>query len=135
MSEDAPDCVAIPSDAGAAASTHENGTTLRLSDFDREMGLRRQAFAEEVGGRILKLFKISVVSTVGLCVALAAIDAAFIALEIIEPSDRLVTQQVVMSIIGASIVQVGAASLAIVYSLFKQARSDGSATESESSVE
>ena len=107
--------------------------TLRLSEIDREMGLRKQAFTEEVGARILALFKISVISTVGLCFALAAIDAAFVAYDVIEPVDRLVTANVLMAIIGASIVQVGAASIAIVYSLFKQAGAGagGSDTEAE----
>lgn len=84
------------------------------------MGLRRQAFTEQVGSRILALFKVSVLSTVGLTFALAAIDASFIGLGWIEPGERLVTEGVIMSIIGASIVQVGAASFAIVQALFKQ---------------
>jgi hypothetical protein len=102
----------------------EPGQTLRLSDFSQQMGLRKQAFTEEVAGRILELFRISVVATVGLTFILAAIDATFIALDWIEPLQRLVTEKVLMAIIGASIVQVGAASIAIVYSLFRQNSSD-----------
>jgi hypothetical protein len=95
------------------------------------MGLRKQAFAEQVGARILSLFKISVISTVGLCFALAAVDAWFILGDKIEPAERLVTEKVLIAIIGASIVQVGAASVAIVYSLFKQSSADKSSAESE----
>lgn len=111
------------------------GKTLRLSDFDREMGLRKQAFTEQVAERILALFKISVLSTVGLCFAFAAIDALFIALGWVEPNERLVTERILMSIIGASIVQVGAASLAIVYSLFKQSGGEASGMEDDTGDE
>lgn len=77
---------------------------------------------------IIKLFKISVVATALLTGVLALVDTVFIATDVIEPADRLVNERVIMAIIGASIVQVGVAMVAIVYSLFP--RSAGGDTAS-----
>lgn len=132
----APD-VELPVAAGArVVGAGEPARIVPLTDLAVELGLRRQAFTELVGERILSLFKISVISTVGLTIALALLDAWFIKSGVIEPDDRLVTEHVVMAIIGASIVQVGAASSAIAYSLFKQGKDNaGSADASTSALE
>jgi hypothetical protein len=92
--------------------------------FARQLKVRQQAFTESVGDRVLTLFRISVLSTVILCFALVVLDGWFIVEGWIEPNQRLVTEKVLMAIIGASIVQVGAASSAIVYSLFKQSQAE-----------
>ena len=94
-----------------------------LSSLETDIGLRQQQFSEKVASDILRLFTISVVSTLALTIALASVDALFIYKKVITPSDRLITGKVIMSIIAASIVQVGASAIAIVYALFKTPRS------------
>jgi hypothetical protein len=111
----------------AGAETKEVTLSELVEDagFARTLRVRQQAFTESVGDRVLKLFRISVLSTVLLCFALATVDGWFIFKGWIKPAERLVTERVLMAIIGASIVQVGAASSAIVYSLFKQSKAEG----------
>ena len=110
-----------------AVSEVSEAQSIPLSDFASELGfeqhmvVRKQAFAEWIANRILRLFRISVISTVLLCVMLAGVDAWFIAQGWVKPSERLITEKVIIAIIGATIVQVGTATAAIVYSLFKQA--------------
>lgn len=93
------------------------------------MVARKQAFTERIADRILRLFTISVISTVLLCTIIAGIDAWFIAEGWIKPSERLITEKVIISIIGATIVQVGTAAAAIVYSLFKNLPSNDSRSQ------
>ena len=83
------------------------------------LAIQKQRFSEEVGRTVLKLFNISTITMASLVVILALIDEAFILNDIIQPDERLITEAVVMSVIGATIIQVGAASFAIVSSLFK----------------
>ncbi len=94
--------------------------------FPDPLALRKQALSEKVAADVLALFKISVIAMTGLTILMAAVDAAFILLSVIKPTERLVTESVLMSVIGATIVQVGAASLAIVYALFRR---EGALTE------
>jgi hypothetical protein len=118
----AAETIALSNAVGALSGTDAVPLTEFADElhFTRKMEARKQAFSERVADRILSLFKVSVLSTVTLSAALAAVDAWFIGAGWIEPAERLVTSGVIMSIIGASIVQVGAASAAIVYSVFKQ---------------
>ncbi|WP_100253093.1 hypothetical protein [Methylobacterium sp. UNC300MFChir4.1] len=57
--------------------------------------------------------------TVLLTAALSAVDYVFIAYKLMAPSERLITEHVLMAIIGATIIQLGAVVAAIVYALFK----------------
>jgi hypothetical protein len=84
-----------------------------------DLAYLKHRLSEEVARSILKLFRISTITMTALVAALALVDGAFVYQSIIEPSERLINGSVIMSVIGATIVQVGAASLAIVYSLFK----------------
>lgn len=65
---------------------------------------------------------------------LASIDAVFIALSWIEPNERLITERVVLGIIGASIVQVGAGATAIVYSLFRRQKLPDEEADTDSTL-
>jgi hypothetical protein len=91
--------------------------------------MRKQHLAEDVADGVLRLFRISVIATVALTIALAAVDTIMIAANVIEPESRLVTEHVLMAIIGASVVQVGSAIIAIVYSLFARPKDAPSAEE------
>jgi hypothetical protein len=94
----------------------ENAAKGSIADV---IAIQKQRFSEEVGRTILKLFNISTITMAILVVALAVVDEFFILNGIIKPEERLITEAVVMSVIGATIIQVGAASFAIVSSLFK----------------
>lgn len=89
-----------------------------LSQVSEHLGLRKQALAEKVANDVFRLFRLSVAATSVLTIILAAVDTAFIYLGVIAPASRLITESVIMSVVGATIVQVGFASIAIVYSLF-----------------
>lgn len=106
----------------------------RLSEFDGLLGSplsaiargrledRRQTLSERVARDVFTLFKLSTVSMNLLVIALAVIDAWYIHEKIISPAQRLVTQTVLMSVIAATLVQVGAASFAVATALFPTRR-------------
>jgi hypothetical protein len=96
------------------------GQTAAIGDVT-DINLRKQILSEQIATKVFGLFKLSVVSMWLVTAGLAIVDARFIAYEVVEPAERLITESVIMSVIGATIVQVGAASVAIVYSLFKTA--------------
>lgn len=84
------------------------------------LDLKRHEPNETVAGEILKLFKWSVGATVAITTLLAFVDTVETWNHVIQPSERLITEHVLMTLIGASVVQVGAASAAIVYGLFRR---------------
>ena len=69
--------------------------------------------------RVLDLFGISLIGTLTFAAILVMIDVVFILLKVITPAERLMTQQVVMTFVTATVVQVGAALAAIVFAVFK----------------
>jgi len=90
-----------------------------LSEIASHLQLRKQWLSEQVASEVLRLFRLSVVTMAALTVVLAAVDAVFIYIGTIGPADRLMTERVLLAVVGASIVQVGAAFAAIVLALFK----------------
>ena len=84
------------------------------------IGFVPQDLTEWVAAKVLRLFEWSVGLTVIITIVLAIIDSIAMWNHVIQPSERLVTEKVLMTLIGASVVQVGAASAAIVYALFKK---------------
>ena len=103
-----------------------------LSQIARTIPLRRQILSERVAEELLGLFRLSVFFTVALTAALAAVDYTFIAMKWMVAADRLVTEKVLMAIIGATIIQLGAVVAGIVLALFKQPATEAE-TESETS--
>ena len=95
-----------------------------LSEIASDIPLRKQWLSEHVASEVLRLFRLSVVAIVALTIALAALDAWFLYKGVIDPSERLVTEKVLMAIIGASIIQVGAAFATIVLALFRKSEAD-----------
>jgi hypothetical protein len=94
------------------------------SGFEEDIARANQQLKERVAKDVIRFLGFSLVITLFLTLALAAIDAYFIDYNIIEPAERLITERVVMAVIGATVVQVGAASIAIVYSLFGQPKDE-----------
>lgn len=73
---------------------------------------------EAIASDIIKLFRLSVTATAALTILLCIADYYAMIHYGLKASDRLVTERVLMAIIGSSVVQLGAATIAIVYSLF-----------------
>jgi hypothetical protein len=73
---------------------------------------------KEWADRILKIFRSANIAIGALVFVLVAIDVTLLVNKIIEPSDRWITEKVILGIIGATIVQLGAAAFAITRSLF-----------------
>lgn len=90
----------------------------RLSD-DLVGSVRTPSLKERLASRVLTLFSISLLATLGFVAVLALFDILMIWHEIIEPDQRLVTQPVLMAMIGATIVELGAALTTIVIAVFK----------------
>lgn len=76
-------------------------------------------FTKQVARWIMQLFAFSTIVVVVLVTALALVDVYLIMQNHIEPADRLITESVIMTVIAATFVQVGAAAFAIVRSVFK----------------
>lgn len=89
-----------------------------LDDLASHIALRKQTLSETIAADIISLFRLSVTTTVILTIILAGIDYYAIFYHNMKPESRLVSERVLLAIIGASIVQLGAAAGAIVYSLF-----------------
>ena len=77
-----------------------------------------------VATRVLNLFTWSLLGTLAFAALLVLIDAIFIATKIIVPDQRLMTERIIMTFVTATVVQVGAAIAAIVFSVFKTNSND-----------
>lgn len=73
---------------------------------------------ERLATSVIRLFSISLGTTLLLAALLAAVDAYFIFSGIIEPAERLITANVVMALIGATIIELGVAMGTIVSTVF-----------------
>jgi heme/copper-type cytochrome/quinol oxidase subunit 1 len=129
------DAIAVPaSNAGEISLDALRGAAevTSLSDvektspitFGEEIARSNQRLKERVARYIMWFMGGSLMVTLLLTLALAGIDARFIAFDLIEPTERLITENVIMAVIAATVAQVGAASIAIVYSLFGRPKGD-----------
>lgn len=88
---------------------------------ERKISLEKPSLKEVVAKRVLDLFSLSLKGTLAFAGVLVLIDAVFIAVGLIKPDQRLMTERVIMTLIGATVVQVGAALAAIVVAVFRDA--------------
>jgi hypothetical protein len=100
--------------------------TVDLSEQADDVSINKLTLREQVATRVLDLFKISLIGTLVSAAVIVLIDHVYILLKIITPEQRLLTERVLMTLIGATVVQVGAALAAIVIAVFK---SDGQRPE------
>ncbi|MFM6830637.1 MAG: hypothetical protein ACKOVA_09955 [Novosphingobium sp.] len=116
----------VPPAAAIAPAAHQPADVVTLTEVTRENvgGLGNLTFEQRVASSILRQFSMTVLFTALLVFVLAAADYVAIFRGVIEPSERLVTENVLMAIIGATIVQLGASVIAIVYSFFKAPKLD-----------
>jgi hypothetical protein len=73
---------------------------------------------------VLRLFRLSLLVTLGFSGALVLIDAAFITAKLILPAERLITETTITTLIAATVAQAGAAFAAIVFSVFKSGKAN-----------
>lgn len=121
-----PDDTSIQPATAIAPAAHQSSDVVTLTDVTRENvgGVDKLTFEQRVASSILRQFSMTVLFTALLVLVLAAADYVAIYQGVIEPSERLVTENVLMAIIGATIVQLGASVIAIVYSFFKAPKLD-----------
>ena len=95
--------------------------TVDLGSVSAEFKLER-TLRDRVADEVLTLFRWSLLGTLASALFILLIDEAYLFYKIITPEQRLMTEKVLMTLIGATVVQVGAALAAIVFAVFK---SDG----------
>ena len=93
--------------------------TIELSRREDQVHFSRPSLREMVATRVLNLFTWSLLGTLAFAGVLVLIDAIFILLKVITPDQRLMTERIIMTFVTATVVQVGAAIAAIVFSVFK----------------
>lgn len=98
--------------------------TLSLSNESKRLHLEglKHGLRTDVARRILDIFRWANGATLILIFLLAAIDNWFVWHGV--QTERLVTPEVLMTLIGATVVQVGAAAFAIASSLFPKVTRD-----------
>lgn len=99
------------------------GETLRLDDLAGKIKLGELQLRETVAGEILTIFKRANTATICLVVGFAIVDLTCLLLGV-AGYQRLITSEVVMTLIGATVVQAGAAAFAIAVSLFPKTKND-----------
>ena len=126
MSDVSPNSVSIENARGPdePISIDTVGTKLVSTNVADKIAIANQELKQFVANKIITSLTWSLGITWLLTFALAIIDTFFVLNNVIDPTERLITENVVMAVIGATVVQVGAASIAIVYSLFGRPKGD-----------
>lgn len=96
---------------------------LLLAEQSSDIKLREFKLRESVASEILAIFKRANTATICLVVGFAVVDLICLALRV-AGYHRLITSEVVMTLIGATVVQAGAAAFAIAVSLFPKTRNE-----------
>jgi hypothetical protein len=99
------------------------GEALRLDELSANIKLREFKLRENVASEILLIFKRANTVTFCLVIFFAIVDFACLAFAVVG-YERLITSEVIMTLIGATVVQAGAAAFAIAVSLFPKTKDD-----------
>ena len=99
------------------------GEALRLNDLAAKLKIEDAKLRDRVAREIITIFKWANIATIGLVIGFAIVDLIFLWLRV-DAFERLITSEVIMALIGATVVQAGAAALAIAVSLFPRVRND-----------
>lgn len=100
---------------GAEGGLRAHGEVLDLDrETDRAVGIvtrserrRTQYLRELVAGVIILIFAGANVATFAIVLSLVRLDQENIASHLIAPADRIITNQVIMTLLGATAVQIG----------------------------
>jgi hypothetical protein len=82
------------------------------------IALRTQRLRELVAGAIMFIFVVANGVTLWIVLRLVDVDQGNIAAHLITPADRIITNQVIMTLLGGTAVQVGAIAVIIAQYLF-----------------
>jgi hypothetical protein len=113
-------------DWGGESGFQPRGEVLNLtSEEDRAVGAvvgwaerRTQYLREWVAAAIMVIFIVANGATLWIVLSLVGVDQHNIASKLITPADRVITNQVIMTLLGATAVQVGAIAAIIAQYLF-----------------
>jgi hypothetical protein len=105
--------------SGGEKKLTKSPDTVELSAQAVEVSIQKLSLREQVTTGVLALFKFSLIGTLVATVLIGVIDHLFIGLKIITSEQRLLSERVLMTLIAATVVQVGAALAAIVFAVFK----------------
>ncbi|MBX9926906.1 MAG: hypothetical protein K2Y05_11150 [Hyphomicrobiaceae bacterium] len=105
--------------ASAPPATQPSTKTIDLGSKADELAIKRPDLRESIATQVLTLFRYSLLGTLAFAAVILATDLFFIWTNVIAPADRLMTERVLITLIGATVVQVGAALAAIVFAVFK----------------
>ena len=103
--------------------------TVDLGSETARFGVDQPSLRDRVATKVLALFKVSLIGTLVSAAVILVIDEAYIYQKIITPEQRLLSEKVLMTLIGATVVQIGAALAAIVFAVFKSDREGGESKE------
>ena len=121
-----------PTNHEAAGSSHGEGSaraTAEVVSLDRVaeatvgsihewVARRTQYLREWVAGGIMVVFILANAAVLWIVLRLVQVDQDNIAAHLIAPSDRIITNQVIMALLGATAAQVGAIAVIIARYLF-----------------
>jgi hypothetical protein len=85
-----------------------------------DLALRDQQLKEWIAREVIALVKVGLMATLGVVFALVLIDSLGIYLQWFDAPDRLITKDVVLAMIGATMIQIGAALATIAVSTFNR---------------
>jgi hypothetical protein len=98
------------------------GASQPRTTIAERIALRTQYLREWVAGGIMLLFVVANVVTLGAVYMLVQLDQGNLQGHLITPADRIITNQVIMTLLGATAVQVGAIAVIIARYLFPGAQ-------------
>lgn len=100
------------------------GTVVSLSEVARPFNLeeREHELRQWVAEKVIPAFTWANGFTLLALVALVALDEVNLAYHLITPGDRIITEKVIMALLGATTLQVGAIAYAIARYLFPERR-------------
>jgi type IV secretory pathway VirB2 component (pilin) len=86
--------------------------------WDVELARRQQSLRGRVAYSIVVVFVLANITTLWIVFGLVQVDQDNIAAHVITPADRIITNQVMMTLLGATAVQVGSIAVIIARYLF-----------------
>lgn len=119
--------------AAATATATAELTTVNLSEVVKQRGvtvdehikLEDAKLRREMAQHVMQTFVRANLATLGALGVLVFLDQINVSSHIIGPADRIITNQVIMALLGATTIQVGAIAVIIARYLFPSHSRDG----------
>jgi hypothetical protein len=94
---------------GGPPSSGRPPETVDLNARAEVLNIEKPTLQDRVADEVLKLFRYSLWGTLVFAGIILLFDEGFVSLGVIKPDQRLLSEKVLMTLIGATVVQVGAA--------------------------